>query len=245
MDPYLTLENVSINIPIYGVDKSFRSEFLSTCIGGKVNSQNNKVIIQALNNISLNLKPGDRLGLIGHNGAGKSTLLNVMAGIYKPVSGLINSHGKIASFFNLALGMDSADTGLENIRTIGLYLGMTPKEIAAKTEEIIHFTDLADFINLPVRTYSNGMLTRLTFGIATSLEPDILLIDESIGAGDQSFAAKAKQRLNEFYNKISIIVVATHSNELIRQICNKVALLEHGKIIKIGLVDDVLDNYCN
>lgn len=244
MSPYLELENVSINIPVYGIDMSFRSALVKTCVGGNLKRQDNQIMIQALTDINLKLNPGDRLGLVGHNGAGKTTLLSVMAGIYKPIIGKIKQHGRITSLFNLGLGMDMVDTGLKNIINIGLYLGMTKKEIASKTDEIIEFTDLADFIHLPVRTYSAGMVARLTFGIATSLEPDILLIDEGIGAGDQAFAAKAKQRLDNFYGKINIIVVASHSNDLIRQLCNKAILLEQGKIIASGTVEEVLNEYC-
>ena len=193
--------------------------------------------------VNINFTKGNCYGVIGANGAGKSTLLSVLAGVYKPVHGTISYHGKITPLFNLAPGMDPVDTGLENIMTIGMFLGMSKKEILKKTESIIEFTELAEYIHLPVRTYSAGMIARLTFGIATSLEPDILLIDEGIGAGDQSFANKAQKRLEDFYNKINIIVVASHSTELIKQLCNKAILLEHGKIIASGTVDEILEIY--
>lgn len=243
MKSWIELKNVSINIPIYGADKTFRGALVNRCVGGNLKNTNNIISVQALDNINLKLNSGDRLGLIGHNGAGKSTLLSVLAGVYKPLQGTVSYQGKITPLFNLAPGMDPVDTGLENIKTIGMFLGMSKKEIIKKTESIIEFTELAEFIHLPVRTYSAGMIARLTFGIATSLEPDILLIDEGIGAGDQSFANKAKQRLEDFYNKINIIVVASHSSELIKQLCNKAILLEHGKIVASGTVDQVLDIY--
>jgi len=244
MKSWIQVKNVSIDIPIYGAEKSFRSALVRRYVGGNVHKDNNIVSVKALDDVSLNLTAGDRLGLIGHNGAGKSTLLSVLAGIYKPVQGSVTYNGKITPLFNLSPGMDPADTGLENIMTIGMYLGMSKSEIKEKTQSIIDFTELAEFINLPVRTYSSGMIARLTFGIATSLEPDILLIDEGIGAGDQSFANKAKERLENFYNKINIIVLASHSNELVKQLCNKAILLEHGKIIAAGTVDEVLKIYC-
>lgn len=243
MQSWIELKNVSINIPIYGADKSFRSALVKRYVGGNLKHSNNHVSVQALDSINIRLNSGDRLGLIGHNGAGKSTLLSVLAGVYKPEQGTVSYQGKITPLFNLAPGMDTVDTGLENIITIGMFLGMSKQEILAKTESIIEFTELADYIHLPVRTYSAGMVARLTFGIATALEPDILLIDEGIGAGDQSFANKAKQRLEDFYKKINIIVVASHSNDLIRQLCNKAILLEHGKIKAYGTVDDILKIY--
>lgn len=243
MNPYLHLENVSINIPVYGIDKSFRAALLNS-VGGTLKKQNDFVVIEALKNINLKLESGDRLGLIGHNGAGKTTLLSVMAGIYKPAGGRISHHGRITSLFNLSLGMDPVDTGIDNIKTIGLYLGLTKQEITSAIDNIVEFTELGDYINLPVRTYSAGMIARLTFAVATSLEPDILLMDEAIGAGDSAFASKAKQRLDNFFGKIGIMVLASHSNELIRKMCNKALLLEKGKIIAFGTVDEVFNQYC-
>lgn len=244
MQSWIEVKDVSIDIPIYGTDKSFRSAIVDRCVGGNLQKTKNSISIQALDNINLKLESGDRLALIGHNGAGKSTLLSVLAGIYKPEKGSVTHSGSVTPLFNISPGMDLVDTGLENIMTIGMFLGMSKKEIKSKMQSIIDFTELADFIHLPLRTYSAGMIARLTFGIATSLEPDILLIDEGIGAGDQSFANKAKSRLEDFYNKIDIIVLASHSNDLIRQLCNKAILLEHGKIIASGTVDEVLSIYC-
>jgi lipopolysaccharide transport system ATP-binding protein len=243
MQSWIELKNVSINIPIYGAEKSFRGALINKYVGGNLKNTNNVISVQALENINLKLTAGDRLGLIGHNGAGKSTLLSVLAGVYKPLQGTVTYKGRITPLFNLAPGLDPVDTGLENIKTVGMFLGMSKDEIKRKTQDIIDFTELSEYINLPVRTYSAGMIARLTFGIATSLEPDILLIDEGIGAGDHSFAAKAKQRLEDFYNKINIIVVASHSSELIKQLCNKAILLEHGKIVAAGSVDDILKIY--
>ncbi len=243
MSSWIEVKNVTIDIPVYNTDRSFRSVLVSNYIGGSLKQTSNAVIVRALSNINLSLKSGDRLGLVGHNGAGKSTLLSLLAGIYKPLHGSVRHQGRITPLFNLTPGLDPVDTGLENIKTIGMFLGMNKQEIAKKTEEIINFSELQDFINLPVRTYSSGMVARLSFGIATALEPDILLIDEGIGAGDDSFALKAQKRLEDFYNRINILVVASHSRGLIRQLCNKAILLEHGQITAAGSVDEIFDIY--
>jgi ABC-type polysaccharide/polyol phosphate transport system ATPase subunit len=243
-ESWIEIKNVSLDIPIYNTDKSFRSSLINKYIGGNIKTNKNMVQVQALRNISFSLKKGDRLGLIGHNGAGKSTLLNVLAGIYRPVIGNVEHNGTITPLFNLTPGLDPVDTGLENIYTIGMYLGMDKEEIRSKIDEIVAFTELEDFINLPVRTYSNGMVARLSFGVATSLEADILLIDEGIiGAGDDSFAKKAKTRLDKFYDKINILVLASHSRDLIKQLCNKAILLEHGNIKAFDTVERVFELY--
>jgi ABC-type polysaccharide/polyol phosphate transport system ATPase subunit len=241
---WVEINNVSIDIPIYNTDRSFRSTLANKYIGGNIKTSSKLVQVQALHNISFKLQKGDRLGLIGHNGAGKSTLLNVLAGIYKPMHGTFRHNGHITPLFNLTPGLDPVDTGRENIYTIGMYLGMSQQEITSKIDEIVDFTELQDFINLPVRTYSNGMLARLSFGIATSLEPDILLIDEGIiGAGDDAFAKKAKHRLDSFYDKINILVLASHSRDLIKQLCNKALLLDHGVMKALDTVENIFDLY--
>lgn len=240
----IKVENLSLNIPIISPDRSFRTTLRNKYIGGDINrTQSSHISVTALNNINFSLHTGDRLALIGHNGAGKTTLLNVLAGIYKPMQGNIICNGKVTPLFNSAPGMDKDDTGLENIYTVCMYLGMSPKEISTKTADIIEFTELADYINLPVRTYSSGMLARLSFAIATSLQPDILLLDEGISVGDQRFAHKAKARLDKFYDTINVMICASHSNSLLRELCNKAMLLEHGSIKAYGDIEDVLAVY--
>lgn len=243
----IKVENLSINIPIIGPDRSFRTTLRNKYVGGNINRSetNSRITITALNNINFSLHSGDRLALIGHNGAGKTTLLNALAGIYKPVAGSIMSNGKITPLFNCAPGVDKDDTGLENIRTICMYFGMEQDEIEAKTPDIINFTELQDYIHLPVRTYSSGMLARLSFAVATSLQPDILLLDEGISVGDQRFAHKASKRLEEFYKSIDVMICASHSNELLRELCNKAMLLNHGSIVAIGGIEEVLNIYTN
>ncbi len=240
----LKVEGLSLNIPIIGPERSFRSTIRNMYIGGTINTSDTSLVtVAALKDISFSLNSGDRLALVGHNGAGKTTLLNVLAGIYKPFKGKITYSGRVTPLFQQPPGIDRDDTGLENIRTVGSFLGMTLAEITSKTQDIIDFTELQDFIHLPVRTYSSGMVARLGFAVATAMEPDILLLDEGISVGDQRFAAKAKQRLQQFYDKIDVMICASHSNVLLRELCNKAMWLEHGEIKEFGDIDAVLTKY--
>lgn len=247
MSTYLEIQNVTLDIPIFDVSRSFRASLIGHLIGGKINKDNNSkksiVNVRALDNISFRLESGDRLGLIGKNGAGKTSLLRLLAGVYLPLSGNIKCNSKITPLFNTSIGIDADDTGLENIFTMSMYLGMTKQEIKNKTQEIIDFSGLHDFINLPVRVYSAGMLLRLCFAIITALEPKILLMDEGIGAGDHEFAKKTENRLKTFYKNIDILVLASHSDQLIKDLCNKAVLLQNGKITAYGKVDEVLSLY--
>ncbi len=243
MKIYIELHNVSVEIPIFDASRSFRASLVGR-LGGEISrNKEKKVCVNALRDISFALKTGDRVGLIGHNGAGKTTLLRLLAHIYRPTAGRYICRGKVTSLFNINLGMDPDDTGIENIRTIGMFLGMTKQQIAEKQDEIIEFTELGDFIHLPLRTYSSGMMTRLSFALVTALQPDILLMDEGIGAGDASFAEKAEKRLESFYGGINTLILASHSDALIKKLCNKALLLEHGSLKAFGDVEEVLSVY--
>ena len=244
---YIDVKNVTVDIPIFDANRSLRKSLYNQYLGklgGDLQQSGGKHLhVRALDDISFRLEDGDRLGLIGHNGAGKSTLLNVLAGIYLPHTGVVRTAGKVTPLFNPSLGLDPDDTGYENIYTIGMFYGLSKKDRDKKRDEIIIFSELGDFIHSPARTYSSGMLLRLSFAIVTSLDPEILLVDEGIGAGDAAFANKATKRLEAFYEKINILVLASHSDELVKQICNKAILLEHGRILKIGDVEEVMDFY--
>ena len=247
MHTYLEAKNLNLSIPIFDAARSFRSSLFKCCVGGQIIKNNQDpssvVSVRALDNINFRLESGDRLGLIGHNGSGKTSLLRVLAGIYFPDSGVIHHNVKITSLFNINIGIDGDDTGLENIFNIGLYLGISKKEILKKKDEIIEFSGLKDFIYLPVRVYSTGMLLRLSFAIVTILEPKILLMDEGFGTGDVDFTQKAKYKLEEFYKNVDILIMASHSDELIKKLCNKALLLENGKIKAYGKVEEVFDVY--
>lgn len=241
---FLNVRNVTVDIPVFDSRRSLRKLVYNQFLGGNIKKTSGKhVSVNALDNISFSLEEGDRLGLIGPNGAGKSSLLNVLGGIYIPHSGVIEVNGKVTPLFNLSLGLDNDDTGYDNIYTIGMYYGLTRKAIDLKKDEIIEFSELGDYIYLPARTYSRGMALRLCFAIVTSLDPEILLMDEDIGVVDFTFAKKAAERLEHFYKKIGILVIASHSDELIKKMCNKAMFLEHGKIVQLGPVDEVLNTY--
>lgn len=250
MNTYLEAKNLTLNIPIFDTNRSFRHSLFKHCVGGQIiknnDARNSTVNVRALDNINFRLESGDRLGLVGHNGSGKTSLLRVLAGIYFPENfSIINHNGKITSLFNISIGIDGDDTGLENIFTMGMYLGISKKEILMKQDEIIEFSGLSDFINLPVRVYSAGMLLRLSFAVVTMLEPKILLMDEGFGTGDLDFTKKAQLKLEDFYKNVEILIMASHSDELIKKLCNKALLLENGKMKAYGDVEKVLDIYHN
>jgi ABC-type polysaccharide/polyol phosphate transport system ATPase subunit len=191
----------------------------------------------------MNIQAGDRVALIGSNGAGKTTLLRVMAGIYEPVSGTVTSRGRISPMFDIGLGIDQEISGYENIRLRGLILGLRPDEIEERMQDIIDFTELGDYLDIPVRTYSSGMMTRLTFAVATCFAPEILLMDEWIMAGDAGFISKAEHRIQRFVEKASIMVLASHSQAICRRFCNRGIWMETGQVRAIGPIDDILDQY--
>jgi ABC-type polysaccharide/polyol phosphate transport system ATPase subunit len=242
----IIVNNVNLDFPIYGTQRSLRRALFRRATGGFIHedrAQHHHLVVTALNDINFQLSDGDRLGLIGHNGAGKSSLLKVLAGVYEPTRGQVLVDGQITSLFELAPGMDMEDTGYETMITAGMLLGMTRTEIERKIPEIERFSELGEYMSLPVRTYSAGMMTRLGFSLATALEPEILLLDEGIGASDARFAERAGARLQEFVQHSAILVLASHSDDLIRSVCNKAALLEAGRIVEIGPVEKILAQY--
>jgi len=242
----VVIDNVHVDFPIYGPHRTLRRELFERTVGGLVQRDRRNhdwVTVRALIDVSLDLSEGDRLALIGQNGAGKSTLLKVIAGIYQPVSGQVVIGGSVTPLLEAVPGFDAEDTGYENIITAGLLRGMTRVEIESKIPEIEEFSELGDYLALPARTYSAGMRTRLGFAIATAGEPDILLLDEGIGTGDARFAERATRRMKEFMDKSRILVLASHSEHLVKSVCNKAALMQAGRLLEVGPVDAVLDVY--
>ncbi len=244
MKSHVLLKNVGISYPIFDVkSRSLKANFVRLTTGGIVSSNAKSVTVDALKNINIELKHGDRLALIGHNGAGKSTLLKTIAGIYEPTEGVISTNGSIASLLDISLGMNSESSGRGNIYSRGMLLGMTRKQIDEISEDIIEFTELADFIDLPVRTYSSGMAVRLAFAISTAVKPDILLLDEVIGAGDASFMERARIRITELIESVGILIFSSHSEQDVRDFCNRGIVLDAGKIVFDGTVNDAFDFY--
>lgn len=239
------LKNVSVEFPVYNISaRSFKKDFLRIATGGNVSRDANAhVVVKSLNNISLSIQHGDRIGLIGHNGSGKSTLLKLLARIYEPSQGQILINGHISPMLNIMHGIESEFTGYENIYIQGTILGMARKQIEPKVADIAAFSGLGDYLSMPVRTYSAGMQVRLAFSIATSIQPEILLIDEIFGAGDSDFMKKARQRMISLLNQSSIVVMATHADDLIKEFCNKALLLQGGSIQYFGDTHEALARY--
>jgi len=227
------LSNVTVDYPVYNASSlSLRNQLVSISTGGRLARHNGSILtITALDNISLDLRDGDKVGLVGHNGSGKTTLLRTMAGIYKPSNGQVRVEGRVSSFFGLGAGVDPELSGYENILRMSMLLGASQTQARTSIPDIEDFTELGSFLSLPVRTYSAGMQTRLMFAVATAAHPDVLLIDEVMGAGDTDFQAKAHERLSKFIAKSSVFVLASHDPGLIKAYCNKTCALEHGRLV--------------
>jgi ABC-type polysaccharide/polyol phosphate transport system ATPase subunit len=237
------LQDVSVEFPIYTPHTRALKSSIFTCLGGRLAAHNATVIVRALENITLDLRDGDRLGLIGHNGAGKTTLLRVISGVYSPVSGKVEVFGRLASYTDMALGMDPEATGWQNIIFRCVFMGMTFAEARALSPSIAEFSELGAYLDLPVRTYSSGMYLRLAFAITTSVRPDIIVMDEMIGAGDTQFLEKARRRMSELLKRARVLVLASHSEAIIRAFCSKAIWLEKGRIRMAGSVAEVLAAY--
>jgi homopolymeric O-antigen transport system ATP-binding protein len=242
---HIHADNIVVDFPIYGVQsRSFKKNLVRAATGGRVaHDANDRIVVRAVDHVSIAVEKGDRIGLMGHNGAGKSTLLRTIAGIYEPTSGTVSVRGRVASLLSVTVGMEQESTGYENIQLQGIMFGLTRKEIDAKTAQIAEFTELGDYLDMPLRTYSSGMAMRIAFGVVTSIEPDIILMDEWISVGDANFIDKADARLDEFVRRAGILVLASHSPELLRRNCNKGIVLQHGKAVFIGGIEEALRMY--
>lgn len=213
-------------------------------VGGQIGAgESGRVVVKALDGVNFEILEGDRIGILGHNGSGKTTLLRTLAGIYEPISGTIQTNGRVFPLFDLQLGMDMDATGLENIWMRGKMLGLANKQINDALDDIAEFTELGDYLYMPIRTYSTGMSIRLAFAISTAITPEILVLDEMIGAGDAAFIARADARVKVFLARTGILVIASHSIPMLQQWCNKGMLLEKGKLIASGPIDDVAARY--
>lgn len=232
MTSFVKAENIVVDFPIYNAShRSLKTAVLRATTGGRIGrGAGNRVIVRALDQVSFEIREGDRVGLMGQNGSGKTTLLRVISGIYEPQGGTLQVRGRTATVLDLSLGIDPEATGYDNIMFRGILAGLHPKAIKARVQEIAEFTELGDYLEMPVRTYSSGMQIRLAFAVATSVEADILVMDEWLSVGDAEFAKKAAARLERLVEKTPILVLASHNPDLVRDVCNRVFRLEHGKM---------------
>ncbi|MFV8382347.1 ABC transporter ATP-binding protein [Corynebacterium hindlerae] len=236
--------NACVDFPIFDAkSRSMKKAFLGAAGGAIGRNSNNTVVVEALRDVNLHLREGDRVGLVGHNGAGKSTLLRLLSGIYEPTRGSAHIRGRVAPVFDLGVGMDPEISGYENIIIRGLFLGQTRKQMKAKMDEIAEFSELGEYLAMPLRTYSTGMRIRLALGVVTSIEPEILLLDEGIGAVDAAFMAKARSRLQELVERSGILVFASHSNDFLAQLCDTALWVDHGTIRQAGTVPEIVEAY--
>ena len=242
---FLKLSNISLNIPIISPDRIDLRNHLKTTIGGVLqrNKSSQSSFVSALKDVNVTINPGDRIGLMGPNGAGKSTLLKLLAGVYEPTYGKIETQGKICSLLNMNVGMNVDLTGYQNLISMAYHFGMKKSEINKFLEKMIEFTDLGDFIHLPVRSYSSGMSVRLGYAIIPFLKPEILLLDENIGAGDMAFTDKAVKESDKILKNASIIVMASHDIELMKKFCNKAIFMEKGQVSFQGDVNQTFKAY--
>jgi lipopolysaccharide transport system ATP-binding protein len=227
-------QNVRVEYPILQTtNRSLKRRFVSTATGGRIaRDVRDHVVVTALDNVSFTVEPGERVALIGHNGSGKTTLLRSIAGVYEPIAGTLRVHGTIASLFDISIGFDPDATGRENVFLRGFVMGMSRSLIAGRMDDIREFSDLGDYLDLPIRTYSSGMLLRLAFAVVTSMQRDIVLMDEWLSVGDADFAARAAGRLQEYVDRTAILVLATHSEDLASRVCNRRIQLDHGHIVR-------------
>lgn len=243
-NPRITFENFTLDIPVYNASsRSIKSHLARIATGGILAQDKPFVTVRALDKVSFSLESGDKIALFGHNGAGKSTLLRALAGVYTPTEGSANIQGKVSSLIDVSLGINVESTGRENVFIRSALMGVPKKTIQEMMSSIIEFSELGDFIDLPVRTYSSGMQMRLAFAISTLIRPEILLMDEWLSVGDENFRSKAENRMNEVMSSTKILVLATHSRALAENMCQKAIWLEHGAVRAIGPVKQVSELY--
>lgn len=234
----IVAENVSLVYPLIGADSRFGWKFkrdearTSSNVGGLIVAERGqKSGVQAISNLNVSLKDGDRLGIFGHNGAGKTTLLRVLAGIYPPTTGTLRIEGRITGLFSLGLGLNKEATGFENITLKALMYGLKKAEIQELIPKVAEFSELGDYLNMPMKTYSSGMTMRLLFSIASALRPEILLLDEWVSSGDRSFKQKVDDRLQSMLETTPIVIIASHNEDRLQGWANRVVTLKKGQVV--------------
>ena len=234
----ISAKDIVVDFPIYGLrSRSLKNAVIRAATGGMLaRDAEERVVVRALDGVSFEFREGDRVGIVGHNGSGKTTLLRVIAGAYEPVSGSIETQGRIASMLSITLGIDPEATGYENIFLRAAIMGLKPREVAAMVSEIREFSGLGEYIDMPVRMYSSGMSMRLAFAISTCMAADIILMDEWLSVGDPDFREKAQQRLRRLVDRASILVLASNDERLVRDNCNRIMRLSHGKMTALETI---------
>jgi ABC-type polysaccharide/polyol phosphate transport system ATPase subunit len=242
---FLRLQDVSVEFPIYQASsRSLKKLLLASSTRGNLGRDaNDRINVRALTNVSFEIGNGERLAVIGLNGAGKTTLLKVLAGVYEPTHGRFTSSGRVSSLLDIHVGLNVDATGRENIILRGMYMGIHPREMRLRAAEVAEFTELGEYLDMPVRTYSAGMMIRLAFAASTCIPPDILIMDEWLTAGDAQFLEKAQRRVEAFVRTSSILVLASHSLELVEQWCNRGVLLHEGRAVAIGPIAEIIATY--
>jgi ABC-type polysaccharide/polyol phosphate transport system ATPase subunit len=237
----IELQDVSLTFTIRQQRKVSLKEYLTRMLF--LPSRNPKVAVHALSHLNLKAQDGERIGVIGHNGAGKSTLLKMLAGVYPPTAGTRVVEGRICSLFDISLGFEFEANGWENIKYRAYLMGENPRSLEKKIQSIAEFSELGDFLNIPVRYYSSGMLVRLAFSISTAVNPEVLLIDEVLSAGDMSFQIKARQRMEQMMETARLMVLVTHEVSSVQEICNRAIWMQHGSIVMDGKPSEVVAAY--
>ena len=241
---HIIFEHVNVDFPIYNAkNRSLKNTVMQAATGGRVSFGAEGTVIRSLEDVTFQINEGERVGIVGHNGAGKSTLLRALSNVYAPTAGRVEIVGEIGSLVDISLGIDGEATGRENVYIRGALLGLKRKDIDARFDEIVEFSELGEFIDMPVRTYSSGMHLRLAFAVATIIRPEILLMDEWLSVGDAAFNEKAEQRLSSLVKSSRILVLASHSRELIERTCTRVLLFEHGHLKMDSSPKEVCEMY--
>jgi ABC-type polysaccharide/polyol phosphate transport system ATPase subunit len=242
---FLRLRHLSVEFPMYlGSSRSLKKSIVaSTTRGNLARDALNRINVKALTDLNFNIENGDRVGLLGLNGSGKTTLLKVLGGIYRPSAGQLLASGQVSALLDINVGINGDMTGYENIILRGMYMGIHPRNMLKRVDEIAEFTELGDYLDMPVRTYSSGMSVRLSFATATCITPEILLLDEWLSAGDALFIAKATKRMEDFVRLSSVLVLASHSMPMLEEWCNRGIWLELGRVKMMGPIKEVVAAY--
>ncbi|MBW4717246.1 galactan export ABC transporter ATP-binding subunit Wzt/RfbE [Saccharothrix obliqua] len=239
----IEVRGAHVEFPIFDArSRSLKKQVLGK-VGGKIGTDAKVPVIEALRDITLSLREGDRVALVGHNGAGKSTLLRLLSGIHEPTRGSARIVGRVSPVFDLGVGLDPEVSGYENVMIRGLFLGMSRKQMEKRVDDIAEFTELGDYLGLPLRTYSAGMRVRLAIGVVTTIDPEILILDEGLGAVDAAFVTKARGRLVDLAQRSGLLVFASHVDELLRALCTTAVWMDEGRVHMHGPLDEVLAAY--